>query len=248
MAVTARQLAGFAVVVGTLPYLTLKALWLTGNTVGLTDPAFADDESLRLLNLATAGMDVIAIVLALALTQNWGQRLPSWLVLVPIWIGTGFLAPIVLTVPLIVGEHTTLPLEAWVQPVVYGGFAWQGVALLVAFVLYVRVRWPRMAQARSTTSTSPLLTRVGAVLGLFVAVVGLTSGRLIDGLLGILALAGVVGVSAIVERWRAGGLRRMGRGQRRRQHSARDQHERPRHGRRRGQGARRPPARLRRHA
>jgi hypothetical protein len=206
MAVTARQLAGFAVVVGTLPYLTLKALWLTGHPVGLTDPAFAEDPSLQLLNLATAGMDVVAIVLAVALTQDWGQRLPEALVLVPMWIGTGFLAPIVLTAPLILGEQANLPLEAWVQPVVYGGFAWQGVALLVAFALYVRARWPRFATARRTSGTSPVITRVGAVLGLFVAAVGLTSGRLIDVLLGILALAAVVGVSAIVERWQAGGL------------------------------------------
>src|ERR1041384_23101 len=104
MAVNARMLAGAAVIVGTLPYLTLKLLWLTGSTVGLTDPAFADDTSLHYLNLATAGMDLVAVLVALALTQNWGLRLPAWLVLLPIWIGTGFLAPILLAAPLIVGE------------------------------------------------------------------------------------------------------------------------------------------------
>lgn len=32
-------------------------------------------------------------------------------------------------------------LERWVQPLVYGGFAWQGVMLAAAFFFYARERW-----------------------------------------------------------------------------------------------------------
>ncbi|WP_235783679.1 hypothetical protein [Amycolatopsis orientalis] len=64
----------------------------------------------------------------------------------PIWIGTGLLAPIVLDLPVIVADlmkpqPAGTPLENWVWAVVYGGFAWQGVLLLTAFVLYARDRW-----------------------------------------------------------------------------------------------------------
>lgn len=206
MAVNARKLAGAAVIVGTLPYLTLKLLWLTGNTVGLTDPAFADDTSLHYLNLATAGMDFVVVLVALALTQNWGLRLPAWLVLLPIWVGTGFLAPILLAAPLIVGETDPgpLPLAPWVQPVVYGGFAWQGAALLVAFVLYVRVRWPWFGTTRTTSGTTSVTAWAGAALTVFVVATGVARGELIDVLLSFLALAGLVGVSVIVGRWRVG--------------------------------------------
>lgn len=206
MAVNARKLAGAAVIVGTFPYLALKLLWLTGNPVGLTDPAFADDTSLHYLNLATAAMDFGAVLLAFALTQNWGLRLPAWLVLIPIWIGTGFLVPILLAAPLI-GTETdpgTLPLAPWVQPLVYGGFAWQGAALLVAFVLYARARWPWFGTTRTTAGTTSVTVWVGAALGVFVVATGFARGELIDILLSILALAGLVGVSVIVGRWRAG--------------------------------------------
>ncbi|TDQ05102.1 hypothetical protein [Labedaea rhizosphaerae] len=203
MVVNVRKLAGAAVILGALPYLALKTLWLTGNPVGLTDPGFANDSSLRALNLATGGMDAVAILVALALTQNWGQRLPAWVVLVPIWIGTGFLTPILLMAPLIFTEQAHLPLESWVQPLVYSGFVWQGAALLLAFVLYVRVRWPWLARARRRAKARTVTSLAGAVLGLFVAWAEFADGRALDG---FLALAGVLGVSAIVEGWWAGGL------------------------------------------
>lgn len=150
-----RLAVGYAAIAGTVPYLVLKTMWLTGSSVGVVDRAFLRDPSVLVLNGVTAGMDVVVILVALALTHRWGERLPAWLVLTPMWVGTGFLAPIAVALPVVaLGEALTsaappsvavaspaLPLEPWVQPMVYAGFAWQGVTLLAAFVLYARVRW-----------------------------------------------------------------------------------------------------------
>ncbi|WP_409489420.1 hypothetical protein [Amycolatopsis sp. cmx-11-12] len=143
---SARLIICYAAILGTLPYLTLKASWVTGGSLGLRDPSFVDSELMLFANLLTGGMDVVAVVLALAFTYSWGRRIPAPLVLFPIWIGTGLLAPIVLNLPVIVTDlaHAQLaemPLENWVWAAVYGGFAWQGILLLTAFVLYARDRW-----------------------------------------------------------------------------------------------------------
>ncbi|WP_410601648.1 hypothetical protein [Amycolatopsis sp. lyj-90] len=143
---SARLIVCYAAILGTLPYLTLKASWVTGGSLGLRDPSFVDSKLMLFANLLTGGMDVVAVVLALAFTYSWGRRIPAPLVLFPIWIGTGLLAPIVLNLPVIVTDLTKtqlteMPLENWVWAVVYGGFAWQGVLLLTAFVLYARDRW-----------------------------------------------------------------------------------------------------------
>lgn len=171
-----RMVVGYGAVAGTLPYLGLKVAWLSGSHVGITDPAFADDSGMVALNLLTAGMDLVAVALALALTHRWGLRLPVWCLVLPMWVGTGFLAPIVLGAP-VVGialaledapqqGAATLPLAGWVQPLVYGSFLWQGVLLLTAFALHVRARWPRLGQAATPPPTRGVLlaARVGAAL------------------------------------------------------------------------------------
>ncbi|GAA4550228.1 hypothetical protein [Amycolatopsis samaneae] len=150
----ARLVACYAAILGTFPYLTLKISWVTGGTIGLRDPSFVDTSTMRFANLLTAGMDAAAIALAFALTYGWGRRIPAPLVLFPAWVATGLLAPIVLSSPvigvdLLSASSSALPLEDWVWAVVYGGFTWQGVALLTAFVLYARDRWPVLTTAHA---------------------------------------------------------------------------------------------------
>ncbi|MEU3621389.1 hypothetical protein BS329_26400 [Amycolatopsis coloradensis] len=169
---SARLIVCYAAILGTLPYLTLKASWVTGGGLGLRDPSFVDSELMLFANLLTGGMDVVAVVLALAFTYSWGRRIPAPLVLFPIWIGTGLLAPIVLNLPVIVTDlaHAHLagmPLENWVWAVVYGGFAWQGILLLTAFVLYARDRWWFVV----TGAVRPGTIGVAGVLGIAAALV-----------------------------------------------------------------------------
>ncbi|WP_235096744.1 hypothetical protein [Amycolatopsis decaplanina] len=167
-----RLIVCYAAILGTLPYLTLKASWVTGGSLGLRDPSFVDSDLMLFANLVTGGMDVVAVILALAFTYSWGRRIPAPLVLFPIWIGTGLLAPIVLDLPVIVADLTTaqlteMPLENWVWAVVYGGFAWQGVLLLTAFVLYARDRWWFVV----TGTVKPGTIGVAGLLGIVAALV-----------------------------------------------------------------------------
>lgn len=204
-----RLFACYAAILGTFPYLTLKIAWLTGGTIGLTDPGFVHSPVLFAGNLITAAMDATAILLAFALTYAWGRRIPAPLVLFPAWIGTGLLGPIVLVSPVIgidlfaipKGE---LPLQDWVWAVVYGGFTWQGIALVTAFVFYARDRWPTLRSARfephvnrvvsivaAGTAALHLAWAFGSTFALAPGRTGNLSSHVMDGVFGALTLVAV---------------------------------------------------------
>ena len=180
----ARLIVGYAAILGTLPYLTLKFSWLLGGDIGIVDPTFMRHPQGVALNAFTAGLDVAAIAVALAFTHRWGQRLPAWLVLLPIWVGTGLLATIVLAYPSAslaelaagtasVAETPDLPLQPWVWTVVYTGFTWQGLTLLTAFVLYARRRWPAVFTARVRAPRPDVFATAGVPIVAIVGVVHL---------------------------------------------------------------------------
>jgi hypothetical protein len=191
----ARLVVGWAAVLGTIPYLVLKFAWLSGSTVGVVAVGAFDDPSMTVLNLVTAGMDVVAVVVALAFTYGWGLRVPGFLVLGPTWIGTGLLTPIVLLLPTTLADIGRAPaeelLEPWVQPMVYSGFGWQGVTLAIAFVLYARARWPSVF----TAAAFPMgvAAYVGSVAALVVATAHVVRGTPPDLVWGLLALAAAAG-------------------------------------------------------
>lgn len=216
-----RRALGWAAIAGTIPYLALKAAWLSGGTIGARDPAFLDDRSITVLNGVTFAMDLVVIALALALTQRWGRRLPALPVLLPAWVGTGLLLPMVLAIlPATALSMVTAagpagrpdqPFEPWVQPMVYGGFAWQGVFLLFAFALYARDRWSGAVEDSGTApaAVAPLLRAVaggGAVMAALSAGLHLLSGVLADDAIAAgvetvhagLAVAGAAGVLMLV--------------------------------------------------
>ncbi|WP_327086779.1 hypothetical protein OIE66_31235 [Nonomuraea sp. NBC_01738] len=197
-----------------LPYLTIKLLWLTGSDIGVNDPSFLDAPVMVGMNAMTFGMDAIALLLALSFTTRWGMRLPAWLVLIPLWVGTGLLSLILVTVPLgLLIQGTSIfpeigPLQQWLYLVVYGGFIGQGAGLIVAFFLYARDRWPFAPAGGPFAGGFPLLAARGALaLGvpLLCAKVALTFTEdmgLVGGLQyllkGLLIPAGAAGLLALV--------------------------------------------------
>jgi hypothetical protein len=155
-----RAVAAAVAIAACLPYAALKVAWLTGSSVGSATALGAEslhDTRHVVGNVATLAMELVAVMLALAFSHRRGQKLPAAVVLIPVWVGTGLLAPIALGLPLgiiaqaIVGGSPAPAdngLHAWVYAVVYGGFVVQAVALLTAFILYARVRWAEPVRLR----------------------------------------------------------------------------------------------------
>jgi hypothetical protein len=222
-----RVVACFGAIAATVPYLTLKVAWLAGSSVGTVGHGMAEMRDMRHVvgNVLTVGMDLAAIVVALAFTCRWGQRLPAWLVLVPIWVGTGLLAPIAVGVPLglvvqgFVGGSPTASdngLWDWVYAIVYGGFTLQAIMLVAAFLLYARARWADVFRMRTKDlrMVRPLLADVAAVVaigyGLFQVVWAVGSDSVAVQTVaqktfwvaqGLLSVAGAGGLLALVHRW-----------------------------------------------
>ncbi|MBW0117612.1 hypothetical protein [Pseudonocardia abyssalis] len=209
MTSTPHRLLGWAAAAGTLPYLTLKALWITGSDVGTTDPALVHGTAMVALNGVTAVLDLVVVALALALTHPVGRRLPAWLVLLPMWVGTGLLVPVavgILPATLLATADPSTPpdfLEPWVRPLVYGGFAWQAVFLLAAFALHARSRW---TPARGTSPLLPATATGGVVLAVLAGVlhvvlavrIGVPAVAVQETVSALLAFLGAAGVVALV--------------------------------------------------
>ncbi len=183
-----RQLLCVVLILSTLPYMTLKLLWLTGNPVGFTDPSLIHDPAMIALNALTGGMDFVAVLLALTFTYRWGLRAPAWLVGFPLWVGTGLLGQILLSIPVVTAHAMLAPapaaaagpviVQSWVYTLVYGGFTVEGITLILAFVLYAWARWGSMlraglgaVRAGITDGAQRVIGTTGAVIALVVAVI-----------------------------------------------------------------------------
>lgn len=145
-----RLVAGYVAVASALPYLALKVVWLSGGALGVADHAMMQEPTMVALNAATAGMDIVGIMLALAFAHRWG-RIPAWLLLPPAWVATGLLSRFVVGVPIAwilsalkadsAPSVTSGPVDGWVYVLVYIEFAGMGLGLMVSFFLYARTRW-----------------------------------------------------------------------------------------------------------
>ncbi|MFE7676028.1 histidine kinase [Streptomyces albidoflavus] len=156
------HVAAWVAALACLPYLALKSAWVAGSSLGIPpdSPLLDHTLALRLANAGTVVMDGAVIVLVLLLVRPWGLRAPGWLLLVPVWIATGLLLPIVLGYPAQLvagalgagGSGSTSDaepfLDSWVFAVVYGGFIVQAVALTTLFVRYAGRRWAGVARGR----------------------------------------------------------------------------------------------------
>ncbi|WP_412104061.1 hypothetical protein [Streptomyces anulatus] len=160
----ARAVLRVVAMVACLPYIGLKVAWMAGSRLGIPEGSALLDGGtlLRVANGVTVLMDGAVIVLALLLTRPWGKRVPAWLLVLPMWVASGLLLPIMTAFPVQlavgllgggggrpVGEGNSEPfLDPWVFGVVYGGFIVQGLALGVLFAWYARERWGRLWQGR----------------------------------------------------------------------------------------------------
>ncbi|MEZ0094059.1 hypothetical protein [Streptacidiphilus sp. EB129] len=182
----ARVMVCWATVACMLPYLGLKAAWLCGSGIGITDASIAGSSTLYALNLLTVGMDALAMAVALTLTYRWGLRTPVWLLVFPMWVATGLLGTIALAAPLgflataVSGSPVSASsdsfLQPWVYGVVYAGFTGQGLGLVTAFVLHLRARWPRLFSERVRGLGAGALAPVQRVLGNGLAAIAVLIG------------------------------------------------------------------------
>ncbi|MET9092778.1 hypothetical protein ABZX72_11855 [Streptomyces cyaneofuscatus] len=182
-----RSVARALAVAACVPYVGLKLAWLAGSRAGIPDgsPLLDGGVVLAVGNAATVLMVGCVVVLALLLTRPWGLRVPAWLLVVPMWVASGLLLPIMTAYPLQMavrllggdggqasGGAGDPFLEPWVFGVVYGGFIAQGIALGTLFALYARERWGHLWQGRlrdlPRTPASGVL-RVAAVAAALVA-------------------------------------------------------------------------------
>lgn len=152
-----RAVIGWVAVLAPAPYLALKVAWIAGSSAGITDPVLLIDPAYRIANIASIVADLIEVAVALALTRRFGRGLPAPLILVPIWVATGFLAPIIILTPAgapLANADSAQGLSPWVYAVVYASFTAQGLVLLAAFTLYAVDRWGRLESARSVNHAS----------------------------------------------------------------------------------------------
>ncbi|MDT0444859.1 hypothetical protein [Streptomyces johnsoniae] len=159
----ARPFLGGLAIAACVPYLTLKIAWLAGSHVGIPEGSELrtpeGEDGLFAANAMTAVMDALVIVLVLALTRAWGRRLPAWLLITPLWVATGLLAPILVGFPsmALIEAFSGSPagsgqdeifLDPWVFTAVYTGFGVQALALGGLFTLYVRDRFGHLLSGR----------------------------------------------------------------------------------------------------
>lgn len=166
-----------AAAIACIPYACLKIAWIAGSTVGIADAETADTmggAEFRAANAVTLGLELGAVAVVAALTFTWGRRIPAPLVLMPLWVGAGLLAPVVIGLPAgllvqaFVGGSPAPDangLHGWIYAMVYGGFILQAPLLLAAFVLHAKARWPWVFRARGCDAgpgTTPALQRLVA--------------------------------------------------------------------------------------
>lgn len=144
-----RRRIAIATVAACLPYLALKIAWALGATVGVNSAEFAAEA--RGANILTAGLELVAVALAVLLVHQTGRRLPAFAVAFPAWVATGLLVPVAAgflvggPVQVLTGGGNPFEddvLDGWVFLLVYGGFVLQAVLLGIGFALHARDRWP----------------------------------------------------------------------------------------------------------
>ena len=158
-----RKLGGYGAAIAVTPYLLIKLAWTSG--ILLPDVRMAEP-TWRAINATTVLLAIIGILLGLAFILPWGERLPAWLVLLPVWVGTGLLVPMVLLAPVlgpaavardqVAGAAPTWFIE---QLLVVVSLVGVGVGLPIAFAGYAKARWPQALGGPLDAGNAPGHTR-----------------------------------------------------------------------------------------
>ncbi|MCQ6562342.1 hypothetical protein [Paenibacillus mendelii] len=185
-----RRFCGYGAAIAVMPYLLIKIAW----TFGLFIPTEQmGDASWRAINAATAVLAMVGILLALAFSRPWGERLPAWLVALPVWVGTGLLVPMLLLAPVLGPAAMSRDMAAgaadiWAYEQIFVMVSLIGVGIFLPLALagYTKARWPE-ALSGPTDMELPGHTRN----------LQITLGRLIA--------AGCIMLGVIKMYWAAGG-------------------------------------------
>ncbi len=141
-----RKIGGYGAAIALTPYLLIKIAW----TFGMFLPNESmGDPNWRAINATTAVLALVGILLAMAFSRPWGERLPAWLVIPPVWVGTGLLVPMVVLAP-VLGPAAVVRDEAagagatWAyeQIFVIASLVGVGLGLPTALAGYAKARWP----------------------------------------------------------------------------------------------------------
>jgi hypothetical protein len=141
-----RKIGGYGAAISVTPYLLIKIAWTFG--MFLPDEGMGDPEW-RAINATTAVLALVGILLGMAFSRPWGERLPAWLVIPPVWVGTGLLVPMVLLAPVlgpaaVARDEAAGAASAWAyeQIFVIASLVGVGLGLPVALAGYAKARWP----------------------------------------------------------------------------------------------------------
>ncbi|MFG1886054.1 hypothetical protein [Micromonospora sp. NPDC049102] len=146
------KVAGYSAALAMSLYLLVKVIWIVVALLG-NGPDDMGTTTWVVLNAVTVGMSAIGVTVALALTQNWGRRLPARPLIFFAWVGGGFLVPM-LPYLVISGILTALrgggggSAPAWEGFLIGFGFLGMAAGLAVALPSYLRQRWPVAFQGR----------------------------------------------------------------------------------------------------
>ncbi|UUS34564.1 MULTISPECIES: hypothetical protein [Streptomyces] len=158
-----RRISGYGVVVAVTPYLLIKIFW----TFGLFLPhERMGENSWRAINAATALLAAVAVLSAMAFGRPWGERLPAWLVALPVWVGTGLLVPVVFLAP-VLGPAAMArdeqagagDLWAYEQMLVMVSLVGIGIGLPLGLAGYAKARWPEALGGPTDYAERPGSTR-----------------------------------------------------------------------------------------
>ncbi|MFY0784194.1 hypothetical protein AB1K18_28700 [Peribacillus simplex] len=141
-----RRFWGYGAAIAVMPYLLIKIAW----TFGLFMPTEQmGDPSWRTANAVTMVLAAVGILLALAFSMTWGERLPAWLVALPVWVGTGLLIPMLLLAPVLgpaamKHDQQAGAANVWVYEQIFVMVSLVGVGICLPFALagYAKARWP----------------------------------------------------------------------------------------------------------